>query len=62
MEKSFTRFCILFAVIFSVAAVAISANGFSVVRCAGTGIFAFGALGYILFAILCSRKLPNITA
>ena len=62
MEKSFTFFCVVFAVLCIVAAYALSASGFTFFRCAGSGLLTIGAVGYIVLAIVCARNVPNVTA
>jgi len=61
MEKSFTSFCVALAVVFAAGAVVVGRGELTVARFLGTSFLACGAFAYVVLAINCSRKVPDVT-
>ena len=57
-EKGFVAFCIVVAILFAMAAIAVSGGSFSVFKAFGAVFFGIGSLAYLFLAFVFARPKP----
>lgn len=57
-DRGFTVFCLVVAILFALAAIAVSGGSFSVFKAFGAVFFGIGSLAYLFLAFVFARPKP----